>query len=633
MSPLHIRRTEDLRLVHSRPGAGCQQPGTQSSAVTTLLDAPAPADGTAPPRARRRPPAHRVALGALLAGTALLYTVALPRSGWGNAFYAGAAQAGSQSWSAWFFGASDAPGSITVDKPPAALWVMGLSVRLFGLSSWSLLVPQALMGVLAVAVLAATVRRVLGPWAGVLAGLLLAVTPVVTLMFRYDNPDALLTLLCVLAAWAVGRAVEDGRTRWLLLAGALLGFAFLTKSLQAFLVLPGLAAAYLLAGPPRLGRRVLQLVAAGAALVVAAGWWVLAVWLVPAADRPWVGGTKDDDPLSLALGYNGLGRLNGDEMSGGGGLHRSGASVWRLVGSGGDEAGWLLPLAVLALVAGLVVTARAARTDGVRGALVMWGGWLAVTAGVLSTMKGIEHSYYAVQLAPAIAALVAVGGTLLWRRGRAGRTVLAVGVVLGAAWTVVDAEYHWHHPEAAGVLAGVVGVVVLGGLVAWRAGRPRVFLGAAALALALAPLMWSVSTAAAVNQSSNVYATPPPLTSVGWRGGPHDGAGVDPRALQLLQSGGDGYTWVAATTGHHGASIQLAVGSPVMDIGGFSGQDPDITLDQFTADVAAHEIHYYVGGTGGGPDAARILAWVEGHGRQIPAGTTKLYDLSGLATG
>lgn len=633
MSQLHTHRTADPRQVHSPPGGRWQQAGTPCSAVTTLLEAPAPADDRTPARSRRRPPAHRVALAALLAGTAALYTVGLSRSGWGNAFYAGAAQAGSQSWTAWFFGASDAPGSITVDKPPAALWVMGLSVRLFGLSSWSLLVPEALMGVLAVAVLAATVRRVLGPWPGVLAGLLLAVTPVVTLMFRYDNPDALLTLLCVLAAWAVGRAVEDGRTRWLLLAGAFVGTAFLTKSLQAFLVLPGLAAAYLVAGPPKPGRRLLQLLAAGAALVVASGWWVLVVRLVPRAGRPWVGGTKDDDPLSLALGYNGLGRLDGDEMAGGGGLHRTSSSIWRLVGSGGDEAGWLLPLAVLALVAGLVLTARAARTDRVRGALVLWGGWLAVTAGVLSTMKGIEHSYYAVQLAPAVAALVALGGALLWRAGRTGRVLLAAGVVLGTAWSVVVALYHWHHPGASAVLAGVLGAVVLGGLVAWRAGRPRAFLAAAVLALVLAPLGWSVGTAAAVNQSSNVYATPPSLTAAGWRAGPHDGAGVDPRALQLLETGGAGYTWVAATTGHHGAQIQLAVGAPVMDIGGFSGQDPDLTLDQFEADVAAHEIHYYVGGTGGGPDAARILAWVEGHGRQVPAGTTKLYDLSGSATG
>ncbi|SDP55813.1 4-amino-4-deoxy-L-arabinose transferase [Klenkia soli] len=599
----------------------------------TLLHAHDPATAPAPAAAgpRRRPRPDQLALAALLAGTTALYTVGLPRSGWGNAFYAGAAQAGAQSWSAWFFGASDAPGAVTVDKPPAALWVMGLSVRLFGLSSWSVLVPQALMGVLAVAVLAAAVRRVLGPWAGVLAGLLLAVTPVATLMFRYDNPDALLTLLCVLAAWAVGRALEDGRTRWLLLAGTVVGLAFLTKSLQAFLVLPGLAGAYLVAGPPRLRRRVGQLLAAGVALVVTAGWWVLAVSLVPRGDRPWVGGTTDDNPLSLALGYNGLGRLSGDEAAGGGGMHQSSSSIWRLVGSGGDESGWLLPVAALALVAGLVVTARAARTDRVRGALLVWGGWLVVAAGVLSVMKGIEHSYYAVQLAPAIAAVVAIGGTVLWRAGPVGRRVLGAGLVVATAWSAAVAVVHWHRPAAAAVLSGVLLALVAAALVALRRGGRRRFLTAAVLAVVLGPALWSVSTAAGVHESSNVYADPPPLTARGWLEGRPDGPGVTQTALHDIRDGAAGYTWAAATTGHHGAGIQLATGVPVMDIGGFSGQDPTLTLAQFRADVAAHRIHFYVDGLGGGPDASRIRDWVRAHGTPVPAGDTKLWDLSDLA--
>src|SRR3954452_7929122 len=177
----------------------------------------------------------------LLVGTGALYLFGLDRNGWGNSFYAAAAQAGSQSWTALFFGSSDAGNTITVDKPPASLWLIGISARLFGLSSWSILVPQALLGVAAVALLMATVRRAVGPWAGLLAGLLLALTPVATLMFRYDNPDALLTLLVVAAGWTTMRAVDDGRLRWVIATGGLLGLAFLTKSLQAFLVLPAMA--------------------------------------------------------------------------------------------------------------------------------------------------------------------------------------------------------------------------------------------------------------------------------------------------------------------------------------------------------------------------------------------------------
>ncbi|MGZ4648674.1 MAG: glycosyltransferase family 39 protein, partial [Blastococcus sp.] len=282
------------------------------------------------------------ARAALLVGSGVLYLVGLSRNGWGNSFYAGAVQAGAHNWTAMFFGSSDAGNSITVDKPPASLWVMEVSVRLFGLNSWSVLVPQALMGVAAVALLMATVRRVLGPWPGLLAGLLFALTPVATVLFRYDNPDALMTLLLVAAAYATTRALEDGRTRWVVLTGTLLGLAFLTKSLQAFLVLPALAGVLLLAAPGTLRRRMLQLLAGGAAMVLAGGWWFVAVALTPPADRPWVGGTTSDSPLDLALGYNGLGRLLG-EKSPSGAVTVSSGSMWRLFGSAGDQVAWLLP--------------------------------------------------------------------------------------------------------------------------------------------------------------------------------------------------------------------------------------------------------------------------------------------------
>jgi 4-amino-4-deoxy-L-arabinose transferase-like glycosyltransferase len=211
--------------------------------VTTTLTVPTEPLSTVPPPTRRRRLAHHASLGALLAVTAVLYLWGLSASGWANAFYTAAAQAGSQSWEAWFFGSSDAANSITVDKPPAALWITGLSVRIFGLSGWSVLVPEALMGVAAVWLLYATVRRTAGHAAGLLAGAALALTPVAVLMFRFNNPDALLVLLLIGAAYATLRAVESGRTRWLLLAGALIGFGFLTKMLQAFLVLPALSAA------------------------------------------------------------------------------------------------------------------------------------------------------------------------------------------------------------------------------------------------------------------------------------------------------------------------------------------------------------------------------------------------------
>src|SRR5450631_3956691 len=289
--------------------AGRSRPGR----LPRLLRGPAP-----------QPPWDRPALLALLAATALLYLAGLSRNGWANDFYSAAVQAGAKSWKAFFFGSFDASNFITVDKTPASMWVMEISARLFGLNYWSVLVPQALEGVGSVALLYAAVRRWYGPGAGLLAGAVLSLTPVATLMFRFNHPDALLVVLMSAAAYAVVRAIESGRTRWLVLAGALLGFGFLTKMLQAFLVLPAFGLVYLVAGPPRLRTRIWQLLAGGAALVAAGGWWVAIVQLTPAADRPYVGGSTNNSVLQLALGYNGLGRLDGNEtgsvgFSGGGG--------------------------------------------------------------------------------------------------------------------------------------------------------------------------------------------------------------------------------------------------------------------------------------------------------------------------
>src|SRR5437660_630357 len=202
------------------------------------------------------PPWVRPALLVLLALTAVLYLWDLGASGWANSFYSAAVQAGSKSWKAAFFGSFDASNFITVDKPPASLWVMDASARIFGVNAWSILVPQALEGVAAVAVLYAAVRRRFSPAAALLAGAVMALTPVATLMFRYNSPDALLVLLLVCAAYAMIRAVEAGQTRWLALAGALVGLGFMTKMLQALLVVPVFGLVYLIAAPTPLPRRI-----------------------------------------------------------------------------------------------------------------------------------------------------------------------------------------------------------------------------------------------------------------------------------------------------------------------------------------------------------------------------------------
>ncbi|MCS0639490.1 glycosyltransferase family 39 protein [Streptomyces sp. LP05-1] len=520
---------------------------------------PATAAGTGPAGAGRAArlwrgragdaPWVRPALLALLLATGLLYAYGLSASGYANSFYSAAAQAGSASWKAFLFGSSDAGNSITVDKPPAALWPMALSVRVFGLGSWQILLPQVLMGIATVGVLYAAVRRRFTPAAGLLAGAVLALTPVAALMFRFNNPDALLALLMTAACYAVLRALEEARTGWLVTAGAVLGLAFLTKTLQAFLILPALAVVYAVCAPTGVRRRLGQLALAGLALVVTGGWWVALVELWPAASRPYIGGSQNNSFLELTFGYNGLGRLNGEETgSVGGGAPRLGGDVagpgggapgpgggggrWGESGIGrlfGDTVGgqisWLLPAALLLLVAGLVVTWRARRTDPARAAFLVWGGALLTTAVVFSFMAGIFHEYYTVALAPYVAALVGMGATVLWeeRRTPLASVALAATVAVTAVWSFAllgrGADYlpwlRW------AVL--IAGLAAAGGLLAaGRFGR-RVALGAAGLALAAAlagPTAYTLTTVSEAHVGSIVTAGP----ATG-RGGPGGGPG------------------------------------------------------------------------------------------------------------
>jgi 4-amino-4-deoxy-L-arabinose transferase-like glycosyltransferase len=447
----------------------------------------------------------RPAVAALLLATGVLYMWGLGASGWANSFYSAAVQAGTKSWKAMFFGSSDAANFITVDKPPASLWVMEISARIFGVNSWSILVPQALEGVAAVGLLYLTVRRWFGAKAGLIAGAVMAVTPVATLMFRFNNPDSLLVLLMVAAAYMVTRAIEDGRTKWLVWAGVLLGFGFLTKMLQVFTVLPAFAIAYLVAGPPKLAKRVWQLLLGGVAMIAAAGWWVAAVELWPKSSRPYIGGSTNNSVLDLVFGYNGFGRLTGNETGsvvGGGGQGQAGQ--WGPTGWGrmfnsawGGQSSWLIPAALLFAGVGLVLAGVRNRHDRIRAAVIMWGGWLFVTGAVFSLSKGIIHEYYSVALAPAIGALIGIGGTILfslrsqwWARG-----TLAVATGLSAwwAWELLHRTPNWNS-WLRPVLLAAAGMAIVGFLLGEHAARFAA--GGAVVVALLGPTAYSISTVA-----------------------------------------------------------------------------------------------------------------------------------------
>ena len=318
----------------------------------------------------------------------MLYLWDLSASGYGNEFYAAAAQAGADNWTAFFYGSLDIGNQITVDKPPASIWLMALSVKLFGLNSWSVLVPQALLGVASVGVLYATVKRTSGHTAGLIAGAILALTPAAALMFRFNNPDALLVFLLVLASWFTVRAVEKGSWKWLAWAGVAIGFASLTKMLQAFVILPVLVAVYATAAPIRFRTRVWHLLGAAAAVVVSLGWWVAVVELVPESWRPYIGGSQTNSVLELIFGYNGLGRITGNQVgsvTGGGGGGAGGmwgeTGITRMFdGVSGGMISWLIPAALMLSVMALVLLARTGRTSMERAQVILWAGWLVVTA-------------------------------------------------------------------------------------------------------------------------------------------------------------------------------------------------------------------------------------------------------------
>ncbi|RDH77952.1 DUF2029 domain-containing protein [Mycolicibacterium moriokaense] len=598
-------------------------------------------------RVRARLLSHRTGFVALLVLTAVLYLWNLSASGWANSFYSAAAQAGADNWMAMLFGSSDAANAITVDKTPGALWVMDISVRIFGLSPWSVLAPQALEGVAAVAVLYAAVRRVSGPGAALLAGSVMALTPVAALMFRFNNPDALLVLLLVVGAYCTQRACEKDSSRWwLVAAGAAVGFGFLAKMLQAFLVLPGFVAAYLMAGSRPLRRRLVDIASLVGATVVVAGWYLLLVEVWPAGHRPYIGGSQHNSVIELALGYNGFGRLTGDEPGGLGNMNFD-VGWGRLFGhSMGTEIAWLLPAALICLGAVVVLTRRAPRTDLVRAAAVIWGGWLVVTAVVFSFMNGIVHPYYTVALAPAIAACIGIGSTLLWRRRSSlpCATALAGTVVVTSILSCVllartEGWLSWLRAAiAVGGLAAAALLLVAGRLNPWLA---RAVVGLAIAASLAAPAAYAVATAATPHRGAIPSAGPSrgggmPLGAGGLLTAPTPG----PVLSAMLAAHAGDYTWTAAAMGsNNAAGYQLGGGAPVMAIGGFNGTDPSPTFEEFKRYVADKQIHYFIRGrlmigqwgghtSTGSRAASEIADWVETHFAPTTVDEVVIYDLT-----
>jgi 4-amino-4-deoxy-L-arabinose transferase-like glycosyltransferase len=653
------------------------------SATAPALSRPAANFGRVRSLVRGRPadPAWvRPALFGVVALASALCLWDLTISGYANTYYAAAVRSASASWTAWFFGALDPGSFITVDKPPLSLWLMGLSARVFGFSSFSLLLPQALCTIAAVGLLYAAVRRLFGPAAGLIAALALAISPITVAMARVDMPDALLVLLLVASGWLLVRAIETGRTKFLLGCGAVVGLAFMTKMLQGWMVVPALAAAYLLAGPPRLFARIRQLVLAGVAMVAVSAAWPLAVSLWPADSRPYIGGSTNGSVWDLIFGYNGFGRLTGAEGSGpggsgafggGGGGGFGGASgMWRMFNEQvGGQIAWLLPLAGVSLLAGLWLTRRAPRTDLRRAGLVLLGVWAIVHVAVFSAQEGIFHPYYVSALAPAVAALSGYGVVALARWTRASWAgFVAFAPAIGAS-ACVAVMVLARTPDFAPALRTIVPVAAALAIVAALAvrlgvrGRAALAVGAvcATVALTAGPAAYSLATVRQPLTSNNVLAGPasagagfgggrggsggPPSGFGGPGGAPQSGAALPsappPSGASSFPGGGGGASvtdslvaylearqgsakyLVAANGSMTTAPIIIKTGKAVVTIGGFNGADPAPTLSRLQAMVAKGELRYVlIGGPGGRGGSDAIATWVQQHGTAVKGVST-----------
>ncbi|MDR6620904.1 glycosyltransferase family 39 protein [Sinomonas atrocyanea] len=593
----------------------------------------------------------------LLAGTAMLYLWNLSINGWANAFYTAAAFSGSDNLTAFFFGSSDPANAISVDKPPLALWVMSISVRLFGLNSWSLLVPQALMGVGTVWLIYRISAQYLGHRWGLLAGALMALMPAATAVFRYNNPDALLTLLMTAAAWATLRAIRTGRQRFLALAGAFIGAGFLTKQLQVTLIVPALLVAVMWLGPWRPVQRMRGAVFATGSALAVAGAWLAVLALTPAGSRPFIGGTRTNSFWELTLGYNGLDRLTG--------LDAQRAQVYEDLGTKTDlpvgplrfvlpqMAGqilWVLPLALVGAVLAVVLW----RNAGVqfRSFLALNVIWFFCSITVVAYMSGIVHAYYLLPAVPSAAFLAAAAlKTLIENR----RSIRYRSLLAGCLAVTLLLDYIVGMQGANSFPWFPTFVLMTGSLaMAWATLPPlrRLAVPGVALTLCLVlmgPALWSGFTVGSAHEGAGLAGGPPvgghrpddPADpGMQRQDGPQYAAlrfgdFVEPTALEGLTREPESVTWPAAVIGSSSAAkYEIAARRSVLAVGGFDGTDPSPTLEDFKGRVASGRIGELIVGNVppatalGIGEAAKILAWVKAEYPCSPSGHACVYYFS-----
>ncbi len=626
-------------------------------------------------------PWQKIALGIILLLSGVLNFWALDQMGYSNTYYAAAVKSMLQSWHNFFFVSFDAAGFVSVDKPPLGLWLQAASAKIFGFSGVSLIFPQAIAGLLSVALLYYLVRRIFGPGTGLLSALALAITPVSVVVSRNNIIDSTLILTLLLGTWAVSRAVETGRLRWLLLCALFIGLGFNIKMMQAYLVIPAFGLMYLFGSSLSWRKRILHLFLASILLLTVSLSWAVAVDLTPASQRPYVGSTQDNSELSLAFGYNGIERLLGMGFGGqhsgnnnqqpptatttsntsgtsrntgtssqqppsgtsnqspqagnggGGGAFNTGqAGILRLFNEGlGGQASWLFPLALLGMVAAACQEKVRLPLTRKQQAVVLWGIWL-LTMGVFFSVAGFFHQYYLATLAPAIAALTGIGTMALWREYRGGTwrswlLPLALLVTAGAQVYMLSSYQTWS-TILSPVVAGLCAVGALGLILALviprlrlmqRLQRTAVIL--AMISLLITPAVWTGITVLQHDGGLTPSAGPSTMGRFGGGAmGGDSGNQVDQKLVQYLLAHQGNATYLFATTSSMTAApYVISTGKAVMAMGGFSGSDNILTTQQLAALVKSGKVHYFLISAGNGPGGSSSLtSWIQQHCTVVP---------------
>ncbi|WP_045729607.1 ArnT family glycosyltransferase [Pseudarthrobacter chlorophenolicus] len=604
---------------------------------------------------------QQLAVASLLLVAGLVYIWALDRNGFANAYYSAAVQAGQQDLKAFIFGSADWGNSVTVDKPPLSLWVIGLSVRLFGLNPWALMLPQALI-TLSSAILSYRLMRRCFPFTpSLLATAVFAFTPITVLLARYNNPDPLMVLLMGVSLYAGIRATESGKFRYLALLAALLSLGFLTKQLQAFLVLPALVTTFSLLSRIRWQKRIVSISAMGFLLGVGSLAWPLYVDMTPASDRPYIGGSTTNSMLELILGYNGVDRVMQHSDAPSASLipaqFRSvdtDAGFFRLINLNyGQEIGWLLLPGLISCTAVIIclLRRRLARKQSILACAAAM--WMATTYFMLSFMGANFHSYYTASLAFPMALCIGVGADLLQRNlsTTTSRVMVAASLVASVIFSKALWQSSTDYPEWLGNAAFFSGVLASAVLAIPPPSRwmVRFALGLAFASLMAGPVVCSIMTASTPQEGSNpmsggVTKSPNTLSRFlkgvkeqdpAWASGVAIGMKPSLRMTDLLQNASPLCTWAAATyPGQTASQFQLHIGRPVMSLGGFAGVDPNPNLNQFKEWVSSGKVCYLVEQVeqlkvpGNSGELIAIQAWAKENFRTEQIDGVTVYDLS-----